>query len=368
MSEHSKLSPSGAHRWLECPGSLTLPAVPDISSPYADEGTVAHALAHSCWMLGVPADTFVGQPRSVGGNTVVITEEMADAVEIYLDVIHGREGKVQIENRLVHQSLEDFGGTVDCLVIGDEVEVIDFKYGVGVAVEAEENVQLGCYGLLAWDELGRTSDVRLTVVQPRATHPEGPVRSWVASAQWLKELMAKVHAVALGSSEEFNAGDHCRWCPAKINCPTLHDLTMQRAKEEFSPEGMTAERASELLGLRKAISAYLADVEQWVHGRLDKGLPVPGYKLVNTYGNRRYCISEEEVERRCKNRKFGKKQIYESRLLSPAQLEKVVGKELVTSMVERPHSGTTVVPESDKRPAVTRQSAAEEFAQESFVE
>src|SRR5690606_25215669 len=43
---HAVLSASGAHRWNECPPSARLEEqFPDESSPYAEEGTIAHALA-----------------------------------------------------------------------------------------------------------------------------------------------------------------------------------------------------------------------------------------------------------------------------------------------------------------------------------
>ena len=163
---------------------------------------------------------------------------------------------------------------------------------------------------------------------------------------------------------ELSAGDHCRWCPGKVNCSALRQQTLAIARQEFAEEDMTPELAAEVLASRIAIESYLKSVECWAHGQMDKGFSVPGYKLVNTLGNRRYGIDEAEIVRRCRNRRFGKKQIYKTELLSPAQLEKVIGKELLAPMVERPSKGTRVVPESDKRPAVVRQSASEEFAQE----
>jgi hypothetical protein len=338
----------------------------DRSSEYAAEGTVAHALAHQCWMLGCEAQVFIGTSRSCDGFTITITEEMADAVQIYLDYIESRDGAVMLETRLEHGSLENFGGTVDCIVTGPPrvtPEIVDFKYGAGVAVDAERNEQMSCYAILLQESLRYQTPVKVTIVQPRAHHADGPIRSWVAETEYLGEFVLRVADVISGNRDgELAAGDHCRFCPHKAVCPELHDLTLKVAQSEFEPGGMTPKRAAEVLAKKTAIKSYLDAVDQWVHGQLDKGVEVPGYKLVNSYGNRRYAVDADTVEKRCKAKGFGKKQIYVTELMSPAQLEKVVGKELITSLVERPHTGTTVVPVSDKREAVVRLSASDEFS------
>jgi hypothetical protein len=372
---HNRFSPSGAERWMACPGSLSLP-VPDgadESSPYAAEGTAAHELCQTCYMHG-------GDPHEFIGDTIEgfeVTEEMIHAVELYLTVINDRmksmPGKwvqIGLEHRIVDEEWPDFGGTIDCLIETDEaLAIVDFKYGQGIAVEATNNAQLMCYALLAsrsrWNRgLGTKGPILLTIVQPRAHHQDGPVRTWECSPGDLTEFESRVGRIIEAQPVEFLAGDHCRWCPAKVNCPELHRYTLEMAQAEFRVDEMDAERATEILELRKALTGYLKAVEDWVHGQLDQGQEIPGYKLVEVLGNRRYNLDEEEIVRLCRNRKFGKKQIYEQRLLSPAQLEKVVGKELVSTMTHRPPKGTTVVPDTDKRPAVERLSATEEFAQE----
>jgi hypothetical protein len=121
------------------------------------------------------------------------------------------------------------------------------------------------------------------------------------------------------------------------------------------------EHLAEILDKKKAIGIYLKAVEDAVHSILENGGEIPGYKLVNAFGNRRYAVDEDTVLKKCRAAKFGKKDIYRSELLSPAQLEKVVGKELVGSLCERPLNGTTVVPESDRRPAVERQTPQQMF-------
>lgn len=370
---HLKFSPSASSRWLNCPGSLTLPEpTEEQTSTYAAEGTAAHELAEQCWLTGVDPSAYIGE--EIEGFEV--TEEMAQAVQIYMDTVEAESQApntlTRSEEFLVHPEEENFGGTIDCLIHSPgAITVIDFKYGAGVPVEAENNTQLLCYAFLAVLECYPDADlaqgtwpkIRLIVVQPRCHHEEGPVRSWEPPEDELGEFTRRIDDATQNVDSTFAAGEHCRWCPHKVNCPELQQLTLDQAKAEFNESGMTPERAAEVMEAAKPISMYLKAVEEWAHGQMDKGLQVPRFKLVNRYGNRRYSVDEDAVLKSCRRKKLGKKQVTETKLLSPAQLEKVVkDKNFVNSLCERPLLGTTVVPESDKRPAVERQTAADEFA------
>lgn len=375
MSEHRKFSPSGMSRILKCPASLE-GDYPDESSVYAREGTAAHELAQVCFALDCSPADFVG--REIDGFQV--TEEMADAVQVYLDTIAaakkdleeltGVEPDVSIEVYIQESPL--FGGTIDCLIEADyQIAIVDFKYGAGVVVEVEQNPQLLSYAILAashriHEQGTKTEGATLYVVQPRATHAEGPVRIWEPTmselSQFRQSVEAAIQSYQEGGPKSFCAGDHCRWCPRKVDCPELYQLTVETARAEFKTDEMTPERAAEILGLAPALTGYLGAVENWVHGQLDKGIPVPGFKLVATWSNRKYKVDESVVLKECRKVKLGKKDIYDSVLKSPAKLEKIAGKPLVNRLVERVETGTTVVPESDKRPAVDRKTAAEEFA------
>jgi hypothetical protein len=365
VSEHSKYSPSSSDRWLACPGSLTIGSESDSANQYTAEGSVAHEIAYQCLEFGLLPDSFLGKTIVQDGFEIEVTEEMVVSIQIYLDAVErmadGEE--IVLEQRIEHSVWAEFGGTLDCLVPTRNL-VIDFKYGAGVAVEVDGNTQLQCYALLYLDKYnnGYIEDVTVVIVQPRANHPDGPVRQWIATSHRLYILKEQLGETIGVINETFHAGDWCRWCPHKAQCPELYELTLKTAQQEFKPAGMTAEKAAEILETSEAVTKYLEAVKQWVHGQLDKGLPVPGYKLVNTYTNRQYCFDEPTIEKRCKAKGFGKKQIYTTELLSPAQLEKVVGKELISSLTERKLRGTTVVPESDRREAVERLTAADEFA------
>ena len=371
---HLKFSPSGSSRWLNCPGSLTLPKPTERNrSEFAAEGTAAHDLAEQCWLTGVDPSFFID--GEIQGFPV--TEEMAAAVQQYMDTVEaestGVHFVVRTEVFLTHPKVADFGGTIDCLIQSpDAISIVDFKYGAGVPVEVENNSQLLCYALLAAAECCPNQEtwprIRLVVVQPRRHHDDGPVRAWEPTTEQLDAFAARIDAAIHQKDDTFKAGDHCRWCPHKVNCPELQRLTLSLVKAEFDEASMTPEHASEVMEAAKPVGMYLKAVQDWAHGRLDKGETIPRYKLVNRFGNRRYAVDEDTVLKRCRSKKFGRKQITETKLLSPAQLEKVTGKDFVNSLCERPLLGTTVVPESDQRPAVIRQSGADEFANQETEE
>lgn len=201
-SQHAVLSASSSHRWLACPGSINMcKGIPPTTSSYADEGTAAHALAEIC--LGNKVDkaaTYVGRPMYTDGKgkEYIVTSEMAEAVQVYLDTIRQDMldlggGELFIERKFQLDWLyEGMFGRNDAMVAEPFgiLRVYDYKHGAGVAVEVENNPQLMYYGLGAVrDEkvAGAYEEIELVVIQPRAIHPDGPVRRCRMSVDILLE-------------------------------------------------------------------------------------------------------------------------------------------------------------------------------------
>lgn len=372
---HSKYGPSSASRWLACNPSIGLQGK---STKYAAEGSVAHQLADDCRTFGFDPSSFIGEIHEHEGFQIEVTEEMADCVAMYLDVIDSFEaiyGKAMLEQRIIHSELPEFGGTVDCSIANEQIVVIDFKYGAGVFVDVTENKQLGCYALLLLDMLKRPiQDVIAVVVQPRCFAGSEAVRETTLTKEWLQGLFDDIRQATFEPSDTKVAGSHCQFCPIKATCSLVSSMALSVAKQDFK-DVLAAVELDDDLALVKSvlekaglIQSYLKAVYAWAHNHLAKGGELEGYKLVETVSNRRYTMSDSEVIKACSRKGFGKRKITKQVLLSPAQLEKVVGKKFTNTLCSRTVTGATMVPASDKRPAVRRLTVAEDFADVTDIE
>lgn len=372
MTAHARLGASSAYRWMNCPGSVALSEqVPaEETSIHAAEGTAAHALAektlldNNAW----PTD-FIGEEL----EGFVVTREMAEAVADYVREVRERIQKYDIllvEQRVSLDALgspEPMFGTADAVIYSPTqklLTIIDYKHGMGVGVDVENNPQLRFYGLATmvshpeWE----VNHVAMVVVQPRFAHADGPIRFDVIEAPdlmiWAADLLAAAEATKAADAPT-NPGSWCRFCPAKAVCPSLMDTALAAAKVEFKgepqspehPSYMTDEQLGAVLDQADLIEAWVKAVKDLVFKRLHSGHPVPGYKLVEKRATRKWR-SEAEVTNSLKAQGFGD-EIFETKLKSPAQLEKIVGKGDLEAFIERVSSGLTLAPEADKRPAAS---------------
>lgn len=375
MTEHAKLSASGAHRWMHCPASIRLEAdFPDKFSPHAAEGTAAHELAGQCLKGVVNADTYLND--NVAGFDV--GQEMVDAVQIYIDYVRlcrsASGGELLIEQRVDFSPWVPGGfGTADAVILGDGIAtVVDLKYGKGVRVDAPYNPQAMLYALGTLNDHGYLYDidaVRVAIVQPRLDHIDEWTVDTAELLAWAEAELQPAAAKALSPEAAPNPGeDACRFCRAKGACTALAEHNLSLVAEGFDniadcpPPTQADLMADDMLG---QVLPHLSSISKWIDAvraeatsRLKGGGSVPGYKLVQGRSQRRW--GNEEVAAGALRKKLKVADIYPKKLISPAQAEKLLGKgnKIIEAHTIQPEGSPTLVPESDKRPAVDMDPAA----------
>jgi hypothetical protein len=393
---HAKLSPSSASRWMQCPGSVRLSAgIADKSSVFADEGTAAHMLAERCLRHELRAEHAAGfyvditRTRGLlfadepGDGRFFVDDEMVDGVQMYLDHVRGLFSicdEHAIEQRLslahVHPDIFGTGDAVGYVMATDHLHVVDFKYGRGVAVEPNMNPQLLCYGagaLHAFETSGhKVRNITLHIVQPRAPHPNGPIRKCVVmrSAMSMWEVDLKLAALATEAKDApLSAGEHCRFCRAAAVCPERRRASLDAAGAEFTDKGalivqpvqeLTPVSMGRLLSEIDQIEAWCRRVREHAHMEATHGRLPEGWKLVAKRAYRKWK-DEEAAADALRAKGLEDEDIYARKLMSPAAADKLLksdAKSLV-SLVSKESSGTVLAPLEDTRPAVLADPAIE---------
>lgn len=387
LPAHSKLGASSMHRWSACPGSVRLSAgLESTSSFYAAEGTVAHEIAAEALVRECDTGTFVGLDYQQDGHEILVTEEMCEAVQVYLDAVRADAVGEDYANppiRLVEHKFHlkelhpDLFGTADCVQVWPAkklMRVYDYKHGAGVAVDVDNNVQLKYYALGALLSYKKPiAEVELVIVQPRCPHEGGQVRRYRFKAVELLDFEADLMD-AVRRTEDPNAplhlGDHCHWCPAAALCPEAKSRAQEAAKMEFSNTTPYDPKVlADTLAILPAIEGWAKTVREFAYGEAQHGRTPPGYKLVDKRPTRKWNVDDHTVERELSTIGLAESDIYAPReLQSPAQVEKVIGKAkknadklaVVESICQRVSSGTKLVPDSEPGEPVKR-SAQEDF-------
>lgn len=396
---HAKLSPSGAHRWIECPGSIRMSAgIDEKSSVFADEGTAAHTLAELCLReksdpvdyLGGHVDVKTGKvfrAEGTGDRVFTIDDEMVDAVGLYVETVRGLTGpddEVEYEARLDLTHIPGMAfGTGDCVIYRPATRhliIADLKYGKGVAVDAENNPQTRAYALGASKRFHNrgVDTIESVIVQPRCPHPAGVVRRETIDILDLVEFRIELEAAAAATAAldaPLNPGDWCRFCPAAPTCPALRQKVLATAEMEFGAEPpvvneMTREDIGRVLREADILKGWVKRVEEHGHQMARDGNPPIAengrpFKLVASRATRRWKDEDATVKYLSAVVELDDAQIYaERKVKSPAQLEKVIGakrKGEIADLIVAKSSGTILVPEEDPRPSV-KVGAEEEFA------
>jgi hypothetical protein len=395
---HAKLSPSGAHRWIECPGSINAcEGLTSTSSHFADEGTAAHEVCEQALLRNLDADAFLGswvdidtgkfwpvEPQGVDESDKVfeVTDEMVEAVQVYVDycrpLCEGAEVEIEAKLDLDHIPGMEFG-TGDFCAYHPETQtltIVDFKYGMGVKVHAKENPQLLTYALgVARRYAGRgVKSVKIVVIQPRAQGV--PVDEWETDALGLLDFEADLTAAALATvpaDAPRHAGEHCKFCLAAPTCKTLQGLAMSTALATFEPvdevteadlapvERMSSDDLAKALRGVPVMKLWLKRMEEFAHAEAMAGRIPTGFKLVPKRASRKWKDPKEAEKFLFYSMGLGDG-AFTKKLITPAGADKILKgrKSDAEPFYEKISSGTNLVPNEDER-APARPEIAETF-------
>jgi len=352
-------------RWEKCPGSVRLSAnVPNKSSVYADEGTQAHELAEKAIRAFAEGLNF-----SKSGYP----DEMISAVHVYFEFfvseVFSKEAIWKIEHAFdMAEIYPGLFGTCDLVAYYPQerlLRVVDYKHGAGIAVEVKNNRQLLYYALGALTtfkdvtKVGyKPKEVELVIVQPRCPHEDGPIRRWRIDVTEIYDFMLDLVAAAKRTEEKdapLVSGDHCRFCPASGMCPELNQKTMALAQTHFSPVAdYDPAKLGKTLALLPMVENWVKSVRDFAYREAQHGRVPPGFKLVAKRATRKWA-SEEVVVKTLSDILFTE-DMYESKLKSPAQIEKILSKEhrsKIDQLTISESRGQTLVPDFDSRPSVS---------------
>lgn len=372
MAKHALLSASGAHRWLECTPSAQLELqFPQSTSEYAEEGTAAHELCEltARYWLGEISEAEYENQRDELAKGKYYNAEMQECANDYAKFVAEKTAAARETCEDAFTALEvrvDFSkyvkdgfGTGDCIIVSDNVlEIIDFKYGKGVRVEAAGNPQMKLYALGAYLEYNTLFDidsVRMTIFQPRLSGVQSSDEITVKELlEWAEKYVKPRAKLAYKGEGEFAPSEEvCKFCRAKAQCKARADKNLKLFDEAPDVLLLTPEDAGKILEQAGDIQSWLADLESLVSSTLLAGQPVEGWKMVEGRSNRRFA-DELKVVDAMKAAGYDESLLYERKLITLTQMEKDFGKKAVAEtlgeLIVKPQGKPTLAPAKDKRP------------------
>lgn len=397
---HARWAASSTARNWACPGALTLVesiATPEKENKAAAWGTACHQVAEACLRQNIDAAQLIGTVQTTKEHRFEVDEEMADTAQMYVDYVQSSgalASKLHIEQRFSLDALDppyEAGGTADAVIydgVGRHIEVVDLKGGRGVVVEVEDNKQLRTYALgvmLANPGLD-VDTVTVTIVQPRAAHKDGRIRSETFRiaelVEWTADLLAAMRRakqaendfvekpLAAWTQEYLSAGEHCKFCRAAGICPALEQRAMDAAGVWFddldqprisnAPSAMSPEELSKKLDLLDVIAEWMNAVRATAQQQAEGGVVIPNYQLSETIGHRKFTDEDQVKVLLCMEAGVSDDDLYTRKFKSPAQVEKLLGakrlravKDKLDALTVRPVTGTNLVRATKTtRPAV----------------
>lgn len=388
--KHAILGASSAPRWKACPGSVReiskLPlSLRESAGPAALEGSAAHAVGEMI-LRGKLPPPFVHPDGRISGTAkpgfFAVTQEMLDGVMVYVNEVHGHLARMPGSELFIETAVKplaernDMFGTADAIIIQlyGELIVIDLKYGMR-PVEVEWNDQALFYALGALEKVGDDAaieSVTIVIVQPRAPHPDGPVRRWKTTVEVVRGEADSLRSAARATEEPnapLIAGEkQCLYCPVAASmmgkpCAALAKRAIAEAVHDFAnvpPAQMQIKWPDESDGAAIARGLKLAEMLKTFVDRMplmalhaaNRGVTIPGFKIVRGTKHRQW-LSEIALLAELKAANISPERYQtEPKLKSPAQLERVVGKDWIAKHAFKPEGNPTLVPDTDKRVAL----------------
>ena len=372
-TKHAVLSASSSERWLNCtPSARLCENYEDKGSDYAAEGTDAHTLCEFRLKqaLGIPTEDPIENlswyneemEECAAGYAAYVVELLETAKLTCSDPV------VMIEQRVdFSRWVQDGFGTADCILIADGVlNIVDYKHGKGVEVSAEGNTQLSLYSLGAleiFDGIYDIDRVCVHIFQPRKSNVVSSMMDKSDLYEWADTELTQKAQLAYEGQGDFSCGEWCRFCKAKAECRERAEANLALARYEFqSPALLDDEEIANILGKVDALTAWASDVKEYALQQAVSGKEWTGWKLVEGRSNRKYT-SEAAVAATVEGAGFDP---YERKVLGVTAMQKLLGKtrfeELLAPYIEKPQGKPTLVPESDKRPAMN--TAKNDFMEE----
>lgn len=374
MSTHAKLSPSSAVRWMTCPGSVTLSeGLTDKASTFANEGTDAHELAAVCLENGTEASSYLGIAMEKGH---VVDDNMAMHVQTYINqvrVLVG-DGAMYVEQSLSIEFMtgeSDAKGTADVVaLVGDELQVIDLKYGMGLRVDAQDNPQLQMYAAAALRDFSLMRDfktVRMVIIQPRLN----AISEWVQTVEQLDAFVEDVQmaadSVKYDTTTYVTSTKGCQFCRAKATCPQLEKEILD-AFDVVTPDDKPS-RLAMVMGKADLIEGWIKAIRAEVETRLLAGVDVPGWKIVQGKRGNRAWTDKAQAEAMLQGMRIKHSDMFDYTFISPTTAEKLNKKDVLGSqqwakiqtLIVQSEGKPSVAPESDKRPVFSVSASADDF-------
>lgn len=375
MGAHALLSPSAAHRWLNCTAAPRLEAgVEDRGSSFAEEGTLAHAYCARKLKQYLGQDTAAEDAEIAELNDKYHTGEMDEYTDTYVAIVLEKltEARQRVSDaQLLVEVRLDFGkhipdafGTSDAVIIADGVmEVIDFKYGKGVRVDADNNPQMMIYALGAYELMSFEYDiktVRMTIVQPRLDNLSEFEMGVDDLMVWTDTILKPRAEEAYSGKGHQMPGEWCRFCKVKSQCRALAENCVKAVNSD--PSLLTRQDIEQhILPLLPTVKSWLSGMEEYTLEQALAGVKYEGYKLVEGRSVRRISNPKAVMETLQGEGYDEADYLKPTELRTITDLEKLVGKKKFTALcgdsIVKPQGKPTLVPESDKRPPYNAASA-----------